>query len=282
MKAKRTICTLVLVPVLAIAGVVALNAALAQGSGNPTDIVISEVMFNAKNETGAGYGEWVEIYNKGSAPVDLAGWVITDNNRSRVITYSMCPGSSCVIPPKECWLIAWNQDYLQAEFNNYTNPLSPTVDLSRTIFLGNEIGDGLANGTDMVALMIVSGGITLAVDCVSWGPTTLITCSNLSYITGGSGIDTALGDPNNRHNGQSITNIGGQWYYHEPNASPYNCINTAAGGSPTAVTLSAFSARVRPRWERVAVLLGILAGLKIAGRFKRPNSGAGNFPGKRL
>jgi hypothetical protein len=275
MKAKRKACLLALVPALAIAGVIALNAALAQGTGNPTDIVISEVMFNAITETAQyGYGEWIEIYNKGSAPVDLAGWVITDNSRYlRVITYSMCPNSSCVITPGGCWLIAWNQDYLQAEFNNYTNPLSPTVDTSRTIFLGSEIGNGLANDTDMVALMIVSGGVTLTVDCVSWGTTTPTFCSGLTYVPGGNGRDTNL---SNEADGQSITNIGGQWYYHEPNASPYNCINTAAGGSPTAVALSSFSARARPRWVGIVIPLGIFAGLKIAR--KSVTGWRGKFP----
>jgi len=274
MKAKRKACLLALVPALAIAGVIALNAALAQGTGNPTDIVISEVMFNAKNETGAGYGEWIEIYNKGSAPVDLAGWVITDNSRYlRVITYSMCPNSSCVITPGGCWLIAHNPISLQTEFNNYTNPLSPTIDLSRTIFLGSEIGNGLANDTDMVALMIVSGGVTLTVDCVSWGTTTPTFCSGLTYVPGGNGRDTNL---SNEADGQSITNIGGQWYYHEPNASPYNCINTAAGGSPTAVTLSSFSARARPRWVGIVIPLGIFAGLKIAR--KSVTGWRGKFP----
>jgi len=280
MSAKRKVCLLALVPALAIVGVVALNAALAQGTGSPTDIVISEVMFNAITETNPpNCGEWIEIYNKGSAPVDLAGWVITDNNRFDVITYSMCPGNSCVIPPKECWLIAWSPDYLQAEFNNYTNPLSPTVNLSRTIFLGSRIGSGLANDTDLVALMIVSSGITLTVDCVSWGTPTPTVCSSLTYVPGGSGQDTNL---SNEEDGQSITNIGGQWYYHQRNASPYNCINTAAGGSPTAVTISAFSAWARPRWVEMASLLGILAGLKMAGRLKPPNCGAGNFAEKRL
>ncbi len=256
MNAKRKACMLALVPALAIAGVVALNAALAQGTGNPADIVISEVMFNAITETNpTNCGEWIEIYNKGSAPVDLAGWVITDNNSSKVITYSMCPGSSCVITPGGCWLIAWNQDYLQAEFNNYTNPLSPTVDSSRTIFLGGRIGNGLANDTDMVALMIVSGGVTLTVDCVSWGTTTPTLCSGLTYITSGNGRDTNL---SGEGDGQSIANIGGTWYYHQPNASPYNCINTAAGGNPTAVTLSAFSALVRHPRVGIAALAGAI------------------------
>jgi len=277
MNAKRTACMLALV--LALAGVVAVSAALANGGGNPADIVISEVMFNAITETNPNNcGEWIEIYNKGSASIDLAGWVITDNTTARTITNAMCPNNSCQIPSKGCWLIAWNQNYLQTEFNHYTNPSGAAVDLSRTIFLSNPIGGGLANTTDTVALMIISGGVTLTVDCVSWGTTTPTFCSGLTYVPGGNGVDTALGDPQNKYDGQSITNIGGNWYRHQRNASPYNCINTAAGGSPTAVALSSFSARARPRWVGVALPLGILAGLKIAGKRKRPTGRRGKFP----
>jgi hypothetical protein len=138
----------------------------------------------------------------------------------------------------------------------------------------------LANDTDLVALMIISGGVTLTVDCVSWGTTTsYLVCQNLTYVDGGNGKDTFLtSGSGSAYDGQSITNIGGNWYRHQRNASPYNCINTAAGGNPTAVTLSAFSARARPRWVGVALPLGILAGLKIAGKRKRPTGWRGKFP----
>ena len=280
MNAKRTAFMLTIVPALAIAGVVALNVALAQGTGNPTDIVISEVMVNAYVEDAPlNGGEWVEIYNKGSVTLNLAGWAIRDNNVTKTIVVSMCPNFSCEIPPGGCWLVAVTNTLLQQEFYSYTQPPSPTVLLTSTIFLSSAIGDRLANKTDMVALLYTDGR---AVDCVSWATTPGTICQNLTYVPGGNGADTNLRCDDNQYEGQSITNIRGEWYRHQPNASPYNCINTAAGGNPTGVTISAFSAWVRPRWVEIASLLWFLAGLKMAGRLKPPNCGAGNFAEKRL
>lgn len=268
MNAQRTACILALV--LAIAGVVAVSTALAQGSGNPADIVISEVMYDASIEpSNYNYGEWVEIYNRGNEEIDLAGWTIRDLQDKDVITYSMCPNNSCVIPPKGCWLIARNVISLQAEFDTYANPENLQVDPTRLISLNNPIGNGLANTTDTVVLSYTDG---LAVDCVSWSEATTPTFCNLNYVADGNGANTALGFAGNA---QSITNIQGQWYYHQPNASPYNCINTAAGGSPTAVILSAFSARP---WLRPGLILAGAVGAGAATLLLRRREGKPRRP----
>ncbi|MCS7287081.1 MAG: lamin tail domain-containing protein [Anaerolineae bacterium] len=239
----RKILLLALIPAVASFLILALNAALAQGEGNPADIVISEVMFNAITETNPlNCGEWLEIYNKGAVTINLVNWIITDNNRSNLITYTMCPNNSCEIPPGGCWLIAYSQTYLQAEFNYYTSPLSPTVDPSRTIFLGGRIGNGLANETDWVILRTPDNR---NVDCISWGSPPPTICAGLSYVPGGSGLDTNL---TSEAEGQSIANIQGQWYYHKLNASPYNCINVAQGGNPTATFVTSFFALSEPFW----------------------------------
>ncbi len=224
----------------------------AQGAG-PTDIIISEVMFNAAIES-SNQGEWIEVYNSGTTAVDVTGWVLQDNSATDTITSAMCPSGLCQVPAGGCWLIAVTPLDLQNEFDQYTNPAGLVVDVARTIFLGSKIGGGLANTGDGVALVYTSGE---AVDCVSWGASTL--CSGLTYYPGGNGQDTGISSVGNA---QSIANIQGQWYKHEPNASPYNCTNTAAGGSPTAVTLSSFSARTLPvpwtAWTGVLVSLSIL------------------------
>jgi hypothetical protein len=260
MKAERKACLLALVPALAIAGVIALNAALAQGTGNPTDIVISEVMVNAYVEWRQGgitvESEWVEIYNKGLGSVNLAGWAIRDKDVTITLTTSMCPNSSCEIPPHGCWLIAVAPISLQQEFGYYTQPLSQAVLFTSTIFLSSTIGNGLKNDEDYVALLYTDGR---AVDCVSWRSPITGFCQNLTYVDGGNGKDTALTCSGSAYEGQSITNIGGNWYRHQRNASPYNCINTAAGGSPTAVALSSFSARAGPRWVGIVALGGAIA-----------------------
>ncbi len=246
---------------LAVSLVLVMQLALAQGSGNPSDIVISEVMFNAITETSAyGYGEWVEIYNKGDNPVDLTGWQVRDNHVTKTITADMCPSSSCEMPAGACWLIAWDEIHLQGEFDGYTNPSGQAVEPSRTVFLNGEIGDGLSNSSDMVALLTSDGK---AVDCVSWANSSSGECAGLSYVNGGGGYDSTLNDEDN---GQSITNVGGQWYYHQINASPYDCQNNvAADGGPTAVNIASFYVRALPL-RSVALTAGMaLALLAVAG-----------------
>ncbi len=46
--------------------------------GTASDIVINEIESNGDTT------DWVEIYNKGTAPVDISGWYITDDNTSRL------------------------------------------------------------------------------------------------------------------------------------------------------------------------------------------------------
>lgn len=189
------------------------------------DIVISEIMINAIHES-SNVGEWIEIYNRGATPVDLAGWQLEDNVATDMIATNMCPSNDCQIPAGECWLVAVNSSDLQTEFNNY-NP-TPTVDSTRTIFIGTSIGNGLANTNDRLILRNSTG---TAVDCYSWDASG--TCSTLTYISGGNGVDANL----DGSDGQSVTNVQGTWYDHAVNGSPYNCTNTADGGSPTAVSL---------------------------------------------
>ena len=256
-KVGRSTRRLILVCLLVLGGMMATPRVLAQG-GNPVDIVISEVMFNAAIDTG-NRGEWIEIYNSGADPVDLTGWSVRDNTSTDAISASLCPNGSCQIPAGGCWLIAVTQQDLQSEFDLYLNPAGLTVDTTRTIFLGGKIGSGLSNDADGVALVFSTGEV---VDCVSWASSAQTFCSGFTYLAGGDGVDTTL---TQEGNAQAITNIQGQWYYHEPNGSPYTCSNTAASGTPTAVTLSALSARALPA-RPATVLLGSLVLAAVLGR----------------
>ena len=221
-----------------------------------SDIVISEVMINATDDTN---GEWFEIYNKGAAAEDIDGWSIVDNTFTDTISTNMCPGNSCVVGAGDCWLVARSQSGLQSELDHYTNPFSPTVQTTRTIFINSAIGGGLNNTADILILRENSVN-QYAVDCVSWGMTTF--CSPLTYVSGGGGNDqTNTGSQN-----QSITNIQGAWHNHQSNASPYDCINTADGG-PTAVRLLKIAVTRRvPALLGMGMVLLALVGLVITRR----------------
>ncbi len=209
------------------------------------DIVISEVMFNSYCSSTDGAAvtcagtpsdietqyEWVEIHNKGTAPVDIQNWQICDGAGCDIITTS-----TTAIQPGEYWLIGNFAEGLTAEM---LNSLYGAYDPIHTILLGasssaNPIGsDGLGNFADV--LSITNGA--QAVDCVSWDSTAGTTCSGLTYVSGGDGQDTALSA---EFNGQAIANIQGTWYYQTKVgngfASPY-ASNTSTGGT-TAVAVS--------------------------------------------
>ncbi len=212
------------------------------------NVVLSEVMFNSASINGSDESpyEWVEIYNKGSVPVDLSNWSICDELLG-------CDPLSGVIPAGEYWLIANNAADLTTELANYGG--SP--DSARTIYLGGPIGNnGLTNSGDAVYLLnggayCGSGTDACTVDCVSWDSANtcaaLIAAGARSYLPGADGYDsTAL--TTNEQNGQSVVNIQGVWYQSGPasntanQASPYQ-YNVAEGGTPTALTLRAFRAR---------------------------------------
>lgn len=238
---KKQLVSLAVIFLCLVMGVAVVQAA-------DVDIVISEIMMNAVNETG-NVGEWVEIYNSGGDIVDLTGWQIQDNSEFDTITAPMCPGNNCQMPAGACWLIAVTVADLQAEFLNYTNPNQPTVDASNTIFLNNRIGGGLANTNDVLILRNSSG---TAVDCYSWDGSG--TCAGLAYIAGAFGVDANF----DGNDGQSATNVQGGWYDHESNASPYNCTNSAAAG-PTAVSIQSIQAQANSINGAVLAIFGLAA-----------------------
>ena len=212
-----------------------------------TNVVLSEVMFNSSSINGSDETpyEWVEIYNKGSVPVDLSGWSICDGLTTN------CDPLTGVIPAGDYWLIANNATDLATELANYGS--SP--DSARTIYLNSAIGNnGLTNGGDTVYLLNggsycgSSGTDACTVDCISWDGTntcaSLIAAGTRSYLPGADGYDDT-GLTTNEQNGQSIVNIQGTWYQSGPGnnqtnqASPYQ-YNTAEGGAPTALRLTTF------------------------------------------
>ncbi len=72
----------------------------AGGEGNPTDLVISEIMFNPASAEDDW--EWVELFNNGENSVDLTGFVLDDNNGADIgdepnIAGGVVPGGGTAI-----------------------------------------------------------------------------------------------------------------------------------------------------------------------------------------
>ncbi len=108
-----------------------------------TTLIISEVMANPLDEA---TGEFVEVYNDGSSPVDLWGLIIYDGDAWDFI--SEYQGGSTVVQPGE-YAVILDQDYA----GQYTIPAGVTV---VTVDDGS-IGSGLAASSDEVYLYEADG-----------------------------------------------------------------------------------------------------------------------------
>ena len=78
-----------------------INASIAAG-----DIVINEVMASntkTKADPNGQFDDWIELYNKSSASVDISGWYISDNP-SNVRKWKLPQGTSI---PANAYLIVW-------------------------------------------------------------------------------------------------------------------------------------------------------------------------------
>jgi hypothetical protein len=114
--------------------------------GGTAALRISEILSDpAEPGRDAAY-EWVEIFNAGTEPADLAGWSIGDGTRAQVLAaQSLAPGGYLVVAGESA-------------------PLPATIAVVRVP--GGEIGNGLGNTGDVVRLTAPDGSVA---DEVSYG-----------------------------------------------------------------------------------------------------------------
>jgi len=83
------------------------SLALRVGAG-PLEIV--EIQF----QPAAGEGEWIEVANPGPAPVEIAGWTLSDRGGTRGTVRSAAPGAA--VPPGGLAVLAQDRAALLARF----------------------------------------------------------------------------------------------------------------------------------------------------------------------
>ncbi len=116
-------------------------------SGDPSELVITEVMANAADDN---TGEYIELYNPADTEIDAAGLIISDGDSQDVLEGFQ--GGSTLIPPGAHALIL-ETGYVY----DYFLPAG-TVLLST----GNAtIGNGLANSSDPVTLYASDGSTVI-------------------------------------------------------------------------------------------------------------------------
>lgn len=99
----------------------------------PGDLVINEVMADAYPSYDNGTwpdGEWVEIYNQGSSPINMTGWHLKDStgntvqfNQNHVVGYTADP-NSMIINAGELRIIAINGSSYSGVLNNAAETLT--------------------------------------------------------------------------------------------------------------------------------------------------------------
>ena len=134
--------------ILLIAGVC--SAAVVNYLSNTISTIVtisSPVVINEIGYREAHKDEFVELYNRGSVPIDLNGWKIQDNHKEDILE-PFSEGESTTISPGGYAVITANE----------TNVVVPggVVHLSTG---DKKIGNGLADGDDMVILKNPEGKI---------------------------------------------------------------------------------------------------------------------------
>jgi hypothetical protein len=117
------------------------------------DVVINEVLYDADSDVPDADAEWIEIYNGGDEPVDLAGWSVRDGTAAVDVLPSL------VVPAHGFAIIAATDAFAKA---------NPSV-TGPTAILEGRIGNGLGNNGDRLYLADPSGA---TVDAISWGADT--------------------------------------------------------------------------------------------------------------
>lgn len=184
------------------------------GGGSGAAIVINELMPNPDAVTD-DVGEWFEVYNWGTASVDLQGWSIASNNDAvHTIT------TSVVVPAGGYAVLGRNA--------------GAGVNGGVTVQYAYGTGLALANGADWLALR---DGAGVTIDSVAWS----------SVPTGASrGVRDASADNTDMAGTNWTTQVSafGAGDKGTPGAQNDGYVSPAAAGPPASVSVSPASASV--------------------------------------
>jgi hypothetical protein len=103
----------------------------------PSDVVIHEVEYDPRGDDNAC--EWIELYNRTDAPIDVSSWTLQDNNSSDPLPDLVLPGGGFAV-------VAATASF----YDNYPG-FEGTL-----VILGGDLGNGLSNTGDLCWLLIPS------------------------------------------------------------------------------------------------------------------------------
>ncbi|HEV2146305.1 MAG TPA: lamin tail domain-containing protein [Longimicrobiaceae bacterium] len=195
-------------------GEATLTVGAGTGGGGGGAIVVNEVMPNP-NAVADDAGEWVEVYNWGSASVDLRGWILASNNDA-----AHTIATSVVVPAGGYAVLARNG-------NGGVNG-----GVSAAYVYGT--GLTLANSADWVALRDASGA---TVDSVAWSS---VPTGASRGVADASQDNTAMGGSN----WTTQTSVYGSGDKGTPGARNDGYVSPLPAGPPATVTVSPSSVTV--------------------------------------
>jgi hypothetical protein len=137
---------------------------------SPYAVKVNEVEYNPVQPGDEAAFEWLELYNAGSEPVDLAGWTLSDNSESDVMP-------SLVLGARSYAVVAASEAFR----DGHLSVGSPVV-----VVEDGRIGNGLANKGDHVLLYDPSGKLA---DGVSWGDDESVLSPAVAAVAPGHSIE---------------------------------------------------------------------------------------------
>ena len=195
-------------------GEATLTVSTGGGSGGGGGIVVNELMPNPSAVTDDA-GEWLEVYNWGSAPVDLQGWTLASNNDA-----AHTIATSVVVPAGGYAVLARNG--------------SSSQNGGVTTAYAYGTGFTLANSADWLALRDASGA---TVDSVAWSS---VPTGASHGVVDASQDNVAMGGSN----WTTQSSVYGSGDRGTPGARNDGYVSPLPAGPPATVTVSPSSATI--------------------------------------
>jgi uncharacterized repeat protein (TIGR01451 family) len=138
---------------------IASSGQAATPGASPSDVVINEVEYDPRGDDNAC--EWIELYNRTSAPIDVSGWTLQDNNSSDPLPDLVLPAGGFIV-------VAATASF----YDNY-----PDFQGALAI-LGADLGNGLNNSGDRLYLKDGTGQV---IDALSYDEdSTVLSCAGFA------------------------------------------------------------------------------------------------------
>ncbi len=150
-------------------------------SGDPEDLIITEIMANAKDES---TGEYIELYNPTETEIDASGLVVEDGGGYTDTLVAFQSGTTLI--PAGGYALILDPNYAYDYYLPTELVLLTTSD--------STIGNGLSNSTDTVTLYDTDGSTVIDTYASPFDPGDGVSVEKIDYTAGDSTSNWAAAD----------------------------------------------------------------------------------------